>query len=149
MKIRNGFVSNSSSSSFIVELKDCKLSTNKLDKLIKSGFFYTCANIWDVDYHRGMVNECDAESADNLAMYVVCNEDDVIQLLVDNRIPFIGLTHYGHNATVYDGKSTTVSFYANLGNKVLMYKPDDVMNYVDTDLLKAGSWQEDYSAELY
>jgi len=108
MKVRNGFVSNSSSSSFVVPLrkffweegadKDLLLTQEEIDKLIAYGFRYSRYHIASaissgVDWRYV---ESDGEPPRALVCNFSCNQDEVIAFLVKNNIPFSSSEHYGH-----------------------------------------------------
>lgn len=119
MKIRNGFVSNSSSSSFVVyyrEHADSKststflLSKDKLKKLKKAGFKYS--NVKNPYYVKTPIEQTGLTlksftkwDAIYLTYDVMCNQDDVIYFLIKNKIPFVSLCHYDEEIVVWDGKS--------------------------------------------
>jgi len=126
MKIRNGFVSNSSSSSFIVRYNDYILleekspiedvSDAKVRKLEKYGFkkakFYTATQITgnpkDKHYKVGKKDKY------NYVYDVSCNEDDVVKFLIRNKIPFEGTLQYDFFFVKYDGKDKII-FATNYG----------------------------------
>lgn len=115
MKIRNGFVSNSSSSSFVV--RRCKdfmytisnLSEDQLQKMDKYGFKYI-------------------QSVDEYVYDVACNEDSVIDFLIENKIPFEAKTHYGHYTQIYNPDTNTLVKGVNFGEMYATYKS---MEYVE------------------
>jgi hypothetical protein len=150
MKIRNGFVSNSSASSFLVNLhgdwtewkeKKDKLSLTESRKLVHQlkllhdyGFRPTLAHHPMFLYTHGM--EYDEKGPDGwiwkpkkrdylhgMVRYgysVVCNEDEVITFLLKHGIPFGAVTHYGHWHLIYNGGKVFWQV-ANLGEQIGMY----------------------------
>lgn len=151
MKIRSGFVSNSSSSSFIVRAHEAKHRKNgkflryvnlitaaKEKKLNEFGFFKTYA----YGPHQVLANgdEQREEEKDvvenkyenyNYGYYVTCNQDEVILFLLQNKIPFVAEEHYGHYNVFYDGKETVVRA-VNYGNIMATYG----VSYNDLDTKK-------------
>jgi len=119
MKSRQGFISNSSSSSFVVQIRilrssDPLLSEEEINLLLSNGFQ------WSSVYDPAQVEFSPEGSwvsgtpTNALAVQVICNEDDVIELLVANNIPFTGLTHYGHNS-VYFKRDGDIYYVSNKG----------------------------------
>lgn len=148
MKIRSGFVSNSSSSSFIVEVYGPFLSKRKKRlitpeqeaKLKRYGFRLTedyYPEVFEIyfDKSKETINALLKEESClgkkktktvekvfkkkygyyNYGYCVMCNQDDVIEFLLKNRIPFVGSIHYHDYIMLYDGGEY---FYQipNLGN---------------------------------
>ena len=114
MKIRNGFVSNSSTSSFIVMARsgfgehegEVLLSEKQIELLIKKGFKPgNSPNCMDVETQNDEQLRCVDEEPLVYYRYVICNQDNVIEHLVKNRIPFKGLVHYGTSSIFYDGNN--------------------------------------------
>jgi hypothetical protein len=56
---------------------------------------------------------------------VICNQDEVIDFLFKNQIPFKSLIHYGHYALIYDGGDKYYQI-PNLGNRALTYGVEDI-----------------------
>ena len=115
MKIRQGFVSNSSSSSFIVsvfnvfssgpdEEKKRLITLAQQEKLLDNGFKWTWSSSpMQVEY-GGADETVEREKHPNLVISVTCNEDDEIGFLLDAKIPFCAVTHYGDYHVIFDGK---------------------------------------------
>jgi len=136
MKIRNGFISNSSSSSFIVRIKDdnlmgsmydidTKLLANKEDvkKLEEYGFTKTnlTSPFQDED---GMIKSGHPDYFISMKYFVTCNEDFVIYFLVKNNIPFKASCHYGHEYVSYKKDSDFIVKGQNFGLAMDMYGDD-------------------------
>lgn len=121
MKTRNGFVSNSSSSSFVVhhrkngwigpneDHQTILLSKEQLKKLKKFGFKYS--NIMNPHYVRTSVEKRESSLKKfkrwediYLTYDVTCNQDNVIYFLLSNKIPFVALCHYEEELVTWDGK---------------------------------------------
>lgn len=155
MKIRNGFVSNSSSCSFLVTRINFLDQKNRViiskeieDKVKKYGFIKTCANYawqvsddrWNYKYQafeqwkrnvKYLTNRTDKElrkyfkGTNNLYNWgykIDCNQDEVIDFLLKNKIPFSANIHYDQTFMRYDGNDTvTIAF--NFGTLFEMAYP--------------------------
>lgn len=121
MKIRTGFVSNSSASSFVVKIKNWLeveklrflISKDKINLLEKFGFWKSTATIPSHVSWRDFDDESLAKAKEgkdywSYAYSVSCNEDEVLHFLVDNKIPFSALCHYDHYLVYYDGKNKII-----------------------------------------
>lgn len=170
MKTRSGFVSNSSSSSFVVHLYDQDewdvtkqkriISERKERALKKFGFRKTkwrspiSIERCGIDYDENWLFKLeDKDQYDprkgsivgtslkrhkaledarykkaSLALWVPCNEDEVIEFLTEHQIPFEGVVHYGHESVFYDGnKDRKVVHIANPGLAVTTYNKKDLL----------------------
>jgi hypothetical protein len=83
-------------------------------------FYYLCRTINNYNYENY-----------NYGYSVVCNQDEVILFLLQNKIPFIAEEHYGHYNVFYDGKETVVRA-VNCGNIMATYG----VSYNDLDTKK-------------
>ncbi len=116
MKIRTGFISNSSSSSFIVSSKN--LSKEIIDKLLAYGFDWT-AYITASDFAG--YPDIKHEKEENLGLLVPINEDEVIEFLLKLNITFAASTHYGHRACFYQKDTDYLIWCENPGLIYEMY----------------------------
>lgn len=137
MKNRIGFISNSSSSSFIVFIKDGltgffdeneDVIANEKDesKLDAFGFFPTSHNS---PFRLEMSNNHKKHHPNQIigkGYCVSCNEDEVIDFLVQNNIPFKASCHYGHRFVQYKRDSDYILFANNYGMMIDMYGEDAV-----------------------
>ncbi len=134
MKIRTGFVSNSSTASFVVKTRPDEwdimmdrvekksiptLPQEKVDFLKKCGF----VPIEDNDPFRKELNTCGgdytvkADTKDDtfLGYWISCNQDFVAELLIAHDIPFIASVHYSHYLYSYDPKDEYLYILTNFG----------------------------------
>lgn len=130
MKTRNGFVSNSSSSSFIVpvqkfgedfRLQMC-LTPLQYKSLRKYGFKLTGASnpylieAFEDKLKRKLTLQSFKHSECYASYEVICNQDNVLLFLFENSLPFMALVHYGQTLYSYDGMSDYYYTMANVIN---------------------------------
>ncbi|KKM62762.1 hypothetical protein LCGC14_1518450, partial [marine sediment metagenome] len=134
-KIRDGFVSNSSSSSFIILIKKWSVMDNPDDKDfiateedIKKAKEYGFTETETINPFRyeelRSVNEAkpiERPEQLGLAYAVTCNEDDVIYFLVKNNIPFKASTHYQNHYYCYGRGWDYILRAENFGQTMCMY----------------------------
>ena len=132
MKVRNGYVSNSSSASFVVVLreKDNNLQIKKFlskeeEKLLYDfGFRYMKGKWqWCIDSCDDINIEDNYDLNDEVCMYMDClsNEDEIYNFLFKNKIPFKANCSNGCQLWIYDGKSDYYEVFMNYGNLFEMY----------------------------
>lgn len=131
MKTRHGFVSNSSSSSFLVKLpeeygtRDSRHYATKEDvkQLLDFGFRPTkvhCASRLEA----GVSNpSCLHEAAAGYFYQVTCNEDEIASWLMKNNIPFEAACHYGHYHLFFRRDDEEYLFVPNVGCSLETYGP--------------------------
>ena len=133
MKIRNGFVSNSSTASFLVKYREYsqeekgyvivpRLPKTTAKKLEKFGFrkanFYTAIQV-----SGNREDEAYTVKEDDSYNYVyenMCNEEEPINFLLDNKIPFEASLQYDQYYMKYDGKNKII-IATNYGITLGMY----------------------------
>jgi len=127
MKIRNGFVSNSSASSFVVvreDYLDNKIFLSKQDetKLRKFGFKkVSCYYADQVDYDLSAQEKGGKVSKHyQLGYSVSCNQDDVIYFLLKNKISFEAICEYDHYHVIYKGGAKDFLIVQNYGQQASM-----------------------------
>lgn len=125
MKIRDGFVSNSSTSSFVVKTKPTEydkvshkekdifiLSEEKIKLLKKYGF----APIRRDDPFNMDFRSPSNSTNDTLLGYLVtCNYEFIAEFLVANDIPFKASIHYDHHLYSYDPRDEFIYILHNFG----------------------------------
>ncbi len=172
MKIRAGFVSNSSTASFIVqtrysewdqitkksgELSLIGIPEDKVDLLKKHGFWPTL----ETDPFAREMGVIRGKTEDDtfLTFKISCNHDYVLQFLVANEIPFKAAVHYAQYLYTYDPKEECIYRLQNFGIEYMRrYKDlekaldgsDEEFDWVDINPLKKYSRDEflkDYDEE--
>jgi hypothetical protein len=132
MKIRFNYVSNSSSSSFVVVLwendKSMEIPEEKEELLYVYGFRYV--KDWRKALRGGVERFCNLDEfrpSDDVALHfeVSCNGEEVEEMLFENRIPFVEAESYGTAVVQYDGVHDYYDRFLNLGSEFLMYGFDD------------------------
>jgi len=125
MKIRQGFVSNSSTASFIVFYKDffsnkSLLSREEVKKLEKKGFFKTDTSYPDqlCELQTDLILKTDYY---NYGYLITVNEFEILEWLLKNKIPFVADCHYGQYTVVHERDSKYVDVFVNAGMHYLMH----------------------------
>ena len=156
MKIRNGFVPNSSSSSFFVWVRDfwtgkLLLTRTQIRKLLKYGFTpspcNTPAHLYFSNPRRRKkieigIDDIVNKKYSNLGYSVSVNQDDVKKWLLQNKISFEAICHYGHENFLYDSKTDELLHAENFGIQLTptLLKYSKVKNYTKTTGKK---WMEE------
>ena len=135
MKIRHGFVSNSSSSSFVIRLESSwisqgerrdLISREEIGTLLNYGFEYTQYRSATQLQHSFLGTDTESnKETEYLGYEVTCNEDEVIGFLVKHNIPFHASKHYGNTSVFFARDSKEILFVDNLGQKFEMYEWKD------------------------
>lgn len=114
MKYRTGFVSNSSSSSFVVSKKE--ITQEEKQKLLEYGFAHTKIGLSSsIEIGSNQDGIPADENADYLFVTVTVNQDNIIEFLTQNNIPFMGSCHYGHYNVFFKRGERFVTEIENLG----------------------------------
>jgi hypothetical protein len=138
-----GFISNSSSSSFIVrryagwdfEPKKALTTVAQEKKLKKYGFRKTVAYCTDQlppfydekawKKEQKCVAKLSPQGDYSYGYEVICNQDEVLKFLIKNKISFAAACHYGHYTVIYDAKKDKVYEGVNFGLIMEMYGTDE------------------------
>jgi len=131
MTVRNGYVSNSSTGSFIVIIKDDSTSFLKITEeqkklLFGYGFRYVYDNWRSVLMNSSPVTDYSDSLPDKdspICMYyeVSCDEADVEEFLFENKIPFVASEQYDTEFVHYDGIHDWCDRYMNAGTHFAIY----------------------------
>lgn len=143
MKTRNGFVSNSSSSSFVVpryngpwDKKPVKCLTRSQERLLERHGF-----IMDLCFYPDQVPDTYESVPEfikkeqpfvNWVKSVTCNQDDELQFLISKHISFVSDIHYQHYTMIYDGKTDDLLIAQNFGKQAQMAGSDQINFDSDT-----------------
>jgi hypothetical protein len=144
MKTRNGFISNSSSASFVIPLekvthlgdnkttRETLLSQEEIDLLIGYRFWKSCnrdpfchPSDWGYrcDHCEGNKNKelCTSEVFGDMYLRydISCNEDEPIQFLLEHDIPFYAGMNYNGQLMVYKKGMKKVLILQNEGIKYI------------------------------
>jgi hypothetical protein len=96
------------------------LTTKEQDKkLRKLGFFLDPASYPHQIPEEFVHHEPTEESKKwcHWCYTVICNQDEVIEFLIKNRISFHADVHYDHEAYFYDGKTDVLAIVQNFGKQ--------------------------------
>lgn len=145
MKIRQGFVSNSSSSSFIVKFKkdffdhdkefeklepgNQILSEDKIKLLKKVGFKETyIRDPFYADFLSFDDKKIFSKKDMNfyLFFFMSCNHEDGLQFMVANNIPFRASVHYGNYLYSYEKDSKYIYVLPNIGG-IMASRPMEML----------------------
>jgi hypothetical protein len=126
MKIRNGFVSNSSTASFIVrhtdQIHDKKPLSEKEIKLLEEfGFHKTYAYYPHQEENNTEEINKNNDQYYNYGYYTTCNEDIPLEFLLNNNISFVADCHYDQYTLVYNQDQDYVTVCINAGYQYLMH----------------------------
>jgi len=167
MKTRQGFVSNSSSSSFIVEVKTMDYSNGEFEFILSpdkiealDSFGFRLINCSCVEHYHNYPSNSNPDSdvykqrddyADdyrsNMGYHVSCNEDEVLYFLFKHRIKFNAVVHYENESIIYDGGDY---FYRiqNYGKTLSMYHKNDSYEQMCVQVMRTKPIERCY-VDLY
>jgi len=145
MKFRTGFVSNSSTASFIIRIKqdewfedrDAAFLVNEEDipKLEEYGFERTNRTDPFRDYNdKTTIKSGNPDHYLSMEYFVTCNEEEVIEFLVKNNIPFKASCHYNHEYISYKKDSDYIFEAMNYGLIANMYGEDHYKFFTEEDM---------------
>jgi hypothetical protein len=145
MKLRTGFVSNSSTASFIVRIKqdswhkvkDELFLANEEDiiKLEEYGFERTNAtNPFDSNGTTIKTGDPGTDHYISMKYFVTSNYEEQVAFLVKNNIPFKASCHYGHKYMSYKKDSDYIFKATNYGLIFNMYGEDHFDYFTEQDM---------------
>ena len=130
MKTRLSFISNSSSSSFVVEVRDengteSKITEEQKELLLSYGF-RCCAGDWRRVLTGDLPFLAEGENPDStyplcMTYDVISNEDEAMEFLFGNKIPFVCSEEYNTKIVHYDGEHDYYDTYVNAGEIFRIY----------------------------
>lgn len=154
MKIRYGFISNSSASSFIVKIREKDIFTDKesvyvneseINALKDFGFRYVkTTNPTDLYFREYEKKIWSVKPTDQLGMCVSVNQDEVGEFLIKNNIPFEASVEYAEENWVYNNNTRILTIGDNPGMSIGLKHPE--YRYFNKDCYRDIT-QEDYLKE--
>lgn len=137
MKIRNGFVSNSSSSSFVVRryesvggmiknvlAEDDDIGLQQLGFKLQMAYYPDQVSEFVEDHSINEKLDSFLVDLHHWCKHVSCNQDEIVEFLLKARISFTADIHYGHSSMVYDGPSDVLLIAQNFGKQIQMSGTD-------------------------
>jgi len=169
MKIRQGFISNSSSSSFVVKyrwdwldlhankvaaageqlsLQPDPLTPQQVEALLKYKFWFSKErhpSHLEVFHNEDYPLEVKEEEAEYLVYQQACNEDDTIAFLLGHKIGFKAACHYNHYSVFYCPENDQVVRIDNPGIMHETYGGIDntIANTRGTKIYTREQWLEE------
>lgn len=145
MKIRKCFVSNSSTASFVIKVRDYSMDNGKnqflitkdqIEKLTEYGFQWMRGwpdnLVFSPTEPVKSIDEFEEKEPISLYFDVICNEEDVMEFLFDNKIPFISSVHYDYELVVYKGGD----YYEVFTNYPMQYLANNSNEIVEKNFIE-------------
>lgn len=158
MKIRNGFVSNSSSSSFVVDLRNDMdrsfprmITIEQENRLLDLGFKHSWVSHTNL-VEEGMLSSSKPnDRCTNMIYHHSINSEDIVEELVKLGVPFRMLYNYDTTLHIWKPWKRNLFSFTNIGNAYEMgYMREPTSHYTRLEpfyleslesMLSASTWE--------